>query len=98
MRRTVTVCATLSTVSILDGASVIASHPRSFDKGQQIEDENHIADLVMQKTGATARGQDQLREASTVRQTLLIQAANRYDVAHRRTIIATADTLRCKRA
>ena len=78
VRRTVTVCATLSTVSILDGASVIASHPRSFDKGQQIEDEKHIADLVACKKQARQhRGQDRLRAAAPASQTLLIQAAER---------------------
>lgn len=78
VRRTVTVCATLSTVSILDGANVIATHPRSFDKGKQIEDEKHIADLAAGKRQARrGRGQDRLRNAAPSSQMLLIQAAER---------------------
>lgn len=78
VRRTVTVCATLSTVSILDGANVIATHPRSFDKGQQIEDEKHIAGLTASKRQARQhRGQDRLRAAVPISRTLLIQAAER---------------------
>jgi transposase len=78
VRRTVTVCATLSTVSILEGANVIAAHPRSFDKGQQIEDEKHITDLTASKNKARQhRGQDRLRAAVPVSSTLLIQAAER---------------------
>jgi hypothetical protein len=47
VRRTLTVCATLDTVFILDGvANIVATHPRCFDKGIQIEDESHIAELM----------------------------------------------------
>jgi transposase len=78
VRRTVTVCATLATVSILDGASVIATHPRSFDKGQQIEDEQHIAYLAASKRQARQhRGQDRLKTAIPKSSALLIQAAER---------------------
>jgi len=78
-RRIVTVCATLSTVTILDGvANLIAQHPRSFDKGQQIEDETHIANLATSKRHARKhRGQDRLRAASPASQMLLVQAAER---------------------
>ena len=34
VRRTVTVCATVDTVSILEGTVTLATHPRSFDRGQ----------------------------------------------------------------
>ena len=78
VRRTVTVCATLSTVSILDGADVIAKHTRSFDKGQQIEDEKHIANLAASKRQAREhRGQDRLKTAVPQSATLLVQAAER---------------------
>jgi transposase len=78
VRRTVTVCATLSSVSILEGAKVVATHPRSFDKGQQVEDEKHIADLTASKRKARKhRGQDRLRMAAPASQMLLIQAAER---------------------
>ena len=79
VRRIVTVCATLSTVSILDGvANLIAEHPRSFDKGKQIEDASHVADLVAHKREARQhRGQDRLQAAAPISQMLLIQAAER---------------------
>lgn len=78
VRRTVTVCATLSTVSILDGTKVVATHPRSFDKGQPVEDEKHIADLTENKRQSRRhRGQDRLRTAAPASQSLLIQAAER---------------------
>ena len=78
VRRTVTVYATLSTVSILEGGAVIAIHPRHFDKGKQIENEIHIADLVAHKKQARRhRGQDRLTVAAPASQTLLVQAAER---------------------
>ena len=42
VNRTLVVLANLKTVRILDDNLLIASHPRSFDQGQQIEDPNHI--------------------------------------------------------
>lgn len=78
VRRTVTVCATLTTVSILDGAKVIATHRRSFDKGKQIEDEKHIADLsASKKQSRRHRGQDRLRAAAPASETLLMRSAER---------------------
>jgi transposase len=84
VRRTVIVCATLSTVSILDGvANLIAEHPRSYEKGKQIEDESHIADLATRKKQARQhRGQNRLTAAAPASQELLIQAAQRgYPIA-----------------
>ena len=43
VHRTLIVLASLDTVRILDGQEVIATHPRSFDRGAQIEDPAHIA-------------------------------------------------------
>ena len=42
VRCTLSVCATLSVVKVMDGMVVIAEHPRSYDKAKQIEDESHI--------------------------------------------------------
>ena len=42
--RTLTVAACLKTVRILDGQSVIATYPRSFDRRQQIELPEHHDD------------------------------------------------------
>ena len=78
VRRSLTVAASLSTIRVLDGATVIAQHPRSFDQGQQIENPDHIADLVATKRAAAAhRGLDRLAHAVPASQTLLQQAAAR---------------------
>lgn len=78
VRCTVTVCATLSTVSILDGVNIIASHERSFDKGKQIENESHIKELsAAKKQSRQHRGQDRLTRAIPASLALLIQAAER---------------------
>jgi len=78
VRRSLTVAASLTTVRVLDGATVIAQHPRSFDQGQQIEDPAHIADLVAAKRAAAAhRGLDRLAHAAPASQALLHQAAAR---------------------
>lgn len=79
VRRTVTVSATLDTVFILDGiANIIAEHPRCFDKGIQIEDESHIAELMaIKKQSRQHRGQDRLMQAAPSSATLLIKAAER---------------------
>ena len=63
--RTLVVAATLEEVHILDGAEVIASHPRSFDKAARIENPDHIADLARRKRHARRlRGQDRLFRAA----------------------------------
>lgn len=78
VRRALRVHASLTTVRVLDADTVIAQHPRSFDKGQQIEDPSHIADLVAAKREARAhRGIDRLAHAAPASQTLLQRAAER---------------------
>ena len=78
VRRTVTVCATLDMISVLDGAVTIATHQRSFDKGEQIEDKAHIAGLIATKKEARQhRGQDRLAHAAPSSIELLIRAAER---------------------
>jgi transposase len=78
VRRTVTVCATLDTVAILDGTATLATHQRSFDKGKQIENEKHIAELVATKKEARQhRGQDRLAQSVPSSIELLIRAAER---------------------
>lgn len=62
--KTLTVSATLSKVIILDGVNVIAEHARSYDKGQQIERAEHIAQLVLHKRNAKQhRSLDHLTKA-----------------------------------
>lgn len=78
VRRVVTVCATLETVSILEGTSTLATHQRSFDRGLQIEDETHIAGLIATKRQAREhRGKDRLTHAVPSSMTLLIRAAEK---------------------
>jgi transposase len=78
VRRSLTVAASLDTIRVLDGATVVAQHPRSFDQGQQIENPDHIADLVATKRAAAAhRSLDRLAHAVPASQTLLQQAAAR---------------------
>jgi transposase len=78
VRRTVTICATLGAVSILDGADTLATHERSFDKGKQIENQAHIAGLVATKKEARQHGgQDRLAHAAPSSIELLIRAAER---------------------
>jgi hypothetical protein len=52
--RTLTVLADLSMVRLLDGTEVIATHARSFDKGAQVENPEHIEDLRRHKKQARA--------------------------------------------
>ena len=64
VRTTLTVKATLSTVTIVDGANSIAQHKRSYDKGAQIECNTHIETLQEQKRHASLhRGQHRLTYA-----------------------------------
>jgi transposase/anti-sigma regulatory factor (Ser/Thr protein kinase) len=78
VRRTLIVSASLTRLRVLDGETVIATHPRTFDKGQQIEDPAHLADLVAAKRAAHAhRGLDRLAQTVPASQDLLRQAAAR---------------------
>lgn len=64
VRRTLTLLATPETVRILDGNKVLANHPRSFDRDQQIEEAEHIQELVTHKREAReGRGMDRLHRA-----------------------------------
>jgi transposase len=64
VRRTLTVVASLDVVRVLDGATVVATHPRTFDKGAQLEDPAHIEALVATKRQAHEhRGMDRLHHA-----------------------------------
>ena len=76
VRRTLTVIADPREVRILDGAVVLARHPRSYDKGAQIEDPAHIAALVEHKHKASEhRGQDRLAKAVPATVDFLVRAA-----------------------
>ena len=80
VRQTLTVTASLEQVRILDGQQELAVHPRSFDKGQQIEQQEHINALIEMKGKARKyRGQDRLIKAIPQCQDLLNEAALRGD-------------------
>jgi transposase len=93
--RMLTVAADLATVRILDGQTVIASHPRSFDRRQQVELPNHVETLIEHKRAALAhRGADQLINLIPASRELLTQAAERGEPLGRtvRTLAELLDT------
>jgi hypothetical protein len=76
VRRTLTVLASLDTVRICDGATVLATHPRSFDRGQQVEDSAHLEALTAHKRRArTHRAKDRLHHAAPSAKPLFLRAA-----------------------
>ncbi|MCW7072265.1 MAG: IS21 family transposase [Methanophagales archaeon] len=80
VRRSLDILATPDEVRILEGSTVLARHPRSYDKGQQIEDPDHIEALTRIKRQARRhRGQDRLIRAVPACRTLLTRAARRGD-------------------
>jgi transposase len=78
VRRVVTVAATRKEISIVDGATIIAQHPRSYDKGRQIEQTSHIEKLILFKKQARLhRAQDRLTHAVPLSSVLFVKAAER---------------------
>lgn len=78
VRRMLTVFADPHEVRIVDGTDVLARHPRSYDRGAQIEDAAHIQALIDNKRAAHQhRGTDRLAQAAPASQTLLMRAAER---------------------
>lgn len=78
VRRSLTVHASLREVRVLDGDTLIARHPRSFDRGAQIEQAAHIDALRQHKrAGRAHRGIDRLHAAVPQCHTLIAQAAER---------------------
>ena len=78
VRRTLTVLADPDRVRVLDGATVLATHPRSWDRRAQIEQEVHVQALVNHKRGARQhRATDRLSQAVPAAAELLQRAAAR---------------------
>jgi transposase len=78
VRRVLTVLADPREVRIVDGAKVLAHHPRSYDKGARIEDPAHVQALVDDKRAARQhRANDRLAQAAPASQDLLMRAAER---------------------
>ena len=75
---TLTVIATHTLVTITDGTNILAEHPRSYDKAQQIELNAHVEELLAQKKKASLhRGQHRLTHATSSATDFLNQAAKR---------------------
>lgn len=78
VRRTLEVSATLESVRILDGSTVIATHERSWDRGRQIEDPAHIEALLEHKRQAREhRGIDRLHHAAPSSRPFFVELAQR---------------------
>jgi len=66
VRRMVVVLATTDTVRITRAGELIAEHRRSWDKGEQIENPEHVAELVeFKRASRQHRGLDRLHHACT---------------------------------
>jgi transposase len=80
VRRILTVLADPDRLRIVEAEAIVASHPRSFDKGQQIEEPGHVEALVAWKAQARRhRATDRLAQAAPASQILLVRAAERGD-------------------
>jgi transposase len=78
VRRTVTVVANAERVRVLDGATVLAEHVRSYDKGEQVEITAHVDALIERKRGARQhRGISQLTQAIPSMADFLARAATK---------------------
>ena len=78
VRRVLTVLATPHRVRVFDRDELVAEHLRSFDKGQQVEDPEHLAALREAKANAREqRGIDRLHYAVPRSAELLEGAARR---------------------
>lgn len=78
VRRPLVVLAEPERVRVVDGATVLAEHPRSYDKGACIEAAAHIEALVATKRAARQhRATHRLAHAAPAATTLLLHAATR---------------------
>jgi transposase len=80
VRRTLVVVASLDTVRLVEGTNVVANHRRSWDRGEQVEDDGHVKALVEAKrTARKHRGIQRLARAAPSAEALLARAAERGD-------------------
>ena len=76
VRKTVSVVASETLVRVLDGTTEIARHVRSYDAGQQLEDERHLAALSTYKRKAREhRGRNRLFAVCSAAQAFLAEIA-----------------------
>jgi transposase len=78
VHRDLVLLADLDTIRICDGAQVVATHVRSWDAGQAVEDPRHVQALVEHKRQARRhRGMNRLRNAAPQSEPFLQRAAER---------------------
>jgi transposase len=78
VRRTLVVVASLETVRVMDGTNELATYPRSFSRGEQIEETAHIQQLAAEKARARrSRGMHRLVRSAPSAERLLARAAER---------------------
>jgi len=78
VRRTLEVRATLERVRVLFEGKVVAEHPRSFDRGRQIEDPSHVEALRLAKRESREhRALDRLTKSAPSSQRLFVKLAER---------------------
>ena len=76
VQRTLTVLANVQRVRVLDGATILADHIRSYDKGIQVEITAHVDELIARKRGARQhRGVSQLTQTIPAMADFLARAA-----------------------
>jgi transposase len=86
IRRPLTLVASEHAVRLLDGTTEVACHPRSYDRGQRIEAEAHLAALTAAKRRAhELRGRDRLRQACPHAGAFLEALARRGELVARHT-------------
>jgi transposase len=77
-RRTLSVLASLDFVRIIDGQDVIATHPRCWDRGQQLEIDGHLSALEdFKRKGREHRTLDRLHHVAPHSKDLLKLVAER---------------------
>src|SRR4029077_4222672 len=77
VRRTLVVLASTNIVRVACGRNIVAEHVRSWNRGQLIESETHVAALVQQKARARrGRGMNRLICATPSAEQLLKLAAD----------------------
>jgi transposase len=80
VQRPLTVLADVDRLRIVEGQDIVASHPRSYDKGQEIEDPAHVqAPVAYKRKAHRHRATDRLALAAPASRTLLIRAAEHSD-------------------
>lgn len=78
VKKTLSVVADMSVVRILDNGEEVARHQRSWERGCQVENPDHIKELEEHKKEAREhRGMDKLRHAAPASKEMLKMAAER---------------------